>query len=70
MNPMMSAQKIADELGETPPSSAVSLTMSVDNDDARLRLNFTDEPAREIKRTQSRVHEDTTLHINHGNLHA
>lgn len=31
MNPMMSAQKIADALGETPPSSAVSLTMSVDN---------------------------------------
>jgi KaiC/GvpD/RAD55 family RecA-like ATPase len=31
MNPMMSAQKIADELAETPPSSAVSLQMSVDN---------------------------------------
>jgi KaiC/GvpD/RAD55 family RecA-like ATPase len=28
---MMSAQKIADELSETPPSSAVSLQMSVDN---------------------------------------
>jgi KaiC/GvpD/RAD55 family RecA-like ATPase len=27
----MSAQKIADELAETPPSSAVSLQMSVDN---------------------------------------
>lgn len=31
MSPMMSAQKIADELSETPPSSAVSLQMSVDN---------------------------------------
>ncbi len=31
MSPMMSAQKIADELAETPPSSAVSLQMSVDN---------------------------------------
>ena len=31
MTPMMSAQKIADELAETPPSSAVSLQMSVDN---------------------------------------
>lgn len=31
MSPAMSAQKIADELAETPPSSAVSLQMSVDN---------------------------------------
>ena len=31
MTAMMSAQKIADELAETPPSSAVSLQMSVDN---------------------------------------
>ncbi|HEX7391450.1 MAG TPA: ATPase domain-containing protein [Thermoplasmata archaeon] len=31
MSPVMSAQKIADELAETPPSSAVSLQMSVDN---------------------------------------
>jgi len=31
MSPAVSAQTIADELGETPPASAVSLTMSVDN---------------------------------------